>query len=135
MGRLTVVTTPALADGFRLAGCETVATNAVEAAATIRALLDSGSPDAPGRHPSAQERDLTAAERSIPGPAVLFVTADLWMALDERLRASLESAPDRVVMALPVGTPGDRGSRAALVGEMLQRAIGFHVNLFGAADT
>ena len=109
MARLVVLASPALADGFRLAGAAThVARAGPEAARAVGSL--------------AAEGDL----------GLLLVTADLWSSLDERLRGTLERLPGPIVQAIPAGTVTDVTTRRQLLGEMLQRAIGFRVELSGA---
>jgi vacuolar-type H+-ATPase subunit F/Vma7 len=111
MARLVVLTTPALADGFRLAGCATVVS-------------------APGPPASAALREL-AAEDDI---GLLLVTADLWASVEERLRASLEQLARPVVAPVPAGAVADGTTRGQLLGEMLQRAIGYRIELAGGDE-
>ena len=68
MARLVVLTNPALADGFRLAGCD--------------------HRRRPG--PAEAARPCCAALVADDDVGLLLVTADLWAALDERLRGQLE---------------------------------------------
>ncbi len=106
MARLVVLSTPALADGFRLAG-----------AATIEAH--------PGPGAAALVRRLAAD----PATGLLLVTDDLWAKVDERTRGDLERLARPIVLALPTGRGEDGGSRRQLLGEMLQRAIGSRIEL------
>lgn len=110
MARLVVVTSPSLADGFRLAGCATVV--AAEGATASDAL-----------------RELAATA----DVGLLLVTADLWTSVGERLRGQLERLARPVVMPIPAGVVSDGRVRAQLLGEMLQRAIGYRIELTGAA--
>ncbi len=108
MARLVVLSTPSLADGFRLAGCVTLAVRpGHEAASALRGL--------------ASEGDL----------GLLLVTADLWASVDERLRGVLERLPRPVVLPIPAGAVTDGLTRRQLLGEMLQRAIGYRIELAG----
>jgi vacuolar-type H+-ATPase subunit F/Vma7 len=108
MARLVVLASPALADGFRLAGPAThTARPGPEAVRAVRSL---------------------AAESDV---GLLLVTADLWASLDDRLRDTLERLPRPIVQAIPAGTVTDVTTRRQLLGEMLQRAIGYRVELAG----
>lgn len=109
MARLVVLTSPELADGFRLAGC-----------ATVVAL--------PGAPASTALREAVARDDI----GLLLVTADLWSSLGERLRGNLEQLARPVVLPLPTGALSDGGTRGQLLGEMLRRAIGFRIELAGA---
>lgn len=109
MARLVVLSSPALADGFRLGGPATVeARPGHEAAAALRAL--------------AATRDL----------GVLLVTTDLWLSVDERLRGTLEQLARPVVLPIPAGVVTDVTTRRQLLGEMLERAIGYRIELTGS---
>jgi vacuolar-type H+-ATPase subunit F/Vma7 len=108
VARLVVLTSPGLADGFRLAGC-----------ATLVAL--------PGAAASTALRE--AVVRDDIG--VLLVTADLWASVGERLRGNLELLARPVVAPLPAGAVSDGTTRGQLLGEMLRRAIGFRIELAG----
>ena len=106
MARLVVVANPALADGFRLAGSRTVtARPGPEAVAAVRA--------------AAAEDDA----------GLVLVTADLWDALDERLRGTLERSARPIVLPIPAGVVTDVTTRRQLLGEMLERAIGYRIEL------
>jgi vacuolar-type H+-ATPase subunit F/Vma7 len=108
MARLVVLSGARLADGFRLAGAPThVARPGLDAATAARGL---------------------AAEGDV---GVLLITADLWASFDERLREALERASRPVVLPLPAAArPGEPSARQ-LLGEMLQRAIGYRIELGG----
>jgi vacuolar-type H+-ATPase subunit F/Vma7 len=106
MARLVVLTSPALADGFRLAGCATVVA-------------------APGVRASAALRDAIAED----DVGLLLVTADVWATVDDLLRASVEQLARPVVTPVPVGAVADGMTRGKLIGEMLQRAIGYRIEL------
>ena len=106
MSSLVVLANPAVADGFRLAGCETHAAEPGEqATALLRAL----------------------AERSDVG--LLLVTADCWVAAPEGLRDALEQRDLPVVLPIPAGVAEAEPSREHLLSEMLARAIGFRIRL------
>lgn len=106
MARLVVLTTSALADGFRLAGCTTlVAAPGPPAAATLRDAID--------------EEDV----------GLLLVSADVWASLDDPLRSSVEQLARPIVTPIPIGTVADSLTRGQLIGEMLQRAIGYRIEL------
>ncbi len=106
MARLVVLSSPSLADGFRLAGCATVvAAEATPASDAVRELAATGD------------------------VGLLLVTADLWTSLGERLRGQLERLARPVVMPIPAGVVSDGRIRAQLLGEMLQRAIGYRIEL------
>jgi len=106
VSRLVVLSTPALAAGFRLAGCETLTVGAGPAAsALVRALTGAGD------------------------VGLLLVTVDLWSSFDDRLRGQLERLAAPVVMPIPAGAVSGEAPRAQLLGEMLQRAIGYRIQL------
>lgn len=108
MARLIVLTSRPLADGFRLAGPAVhVALPGREAARATLALCTEG--DA----------------------GVLLVTADLWQSLDDRLHGRLERLTRPIVQPIPAGAVSDATARRQLLGEMLQRAIGYRVELSG----
>jgi vacuolar-type H+-ATPase subunit F/Vma7 len=100
------VTSAALADGFRLGGCLTiVATPGAVAAAALRDVAATGD------------------------VGLLLVTTDLWTSVEERLRGQLERLARPVVLPIPVGAVGDARARGRLLGEMLQRAVGYRIEL------
>ena len=107
MARLVVVTGPAFADGFRLAGCATVVVP-------------------PGRAPSVAMLDLVGTDAGL-----VLVTADVWSGLDGRARGELERLSLPVVMPIPAGTVAAGAPPGALLGEMLERAIGYRIVLTG----
>jgi vacuolar-type H+-ATPase subunit F/Vma7 len=111
MGRLVVLTTAALADGFRLAGCPTVVS----------------APGAPCR--AALSR--LAAEGDV---GLLLVTADLWASVGERERTRLEAGVSPVVTPIPAGVATEGEAPGQLLGEMLQRAIGYRIELTGSGQ-
>jgi vacuolar-type H+-ATPase subunit F/Vma7 len=106
MARLIVVTSAPLADGFRLAGCETL-------------LVD-------GRASAARTVREVASSRET---GLLLITSDVWAGLDERLQGQLERLAQPVVMPIPAGAATEAGSPGRLLGEMLQRAIGYRIEL------
>jgi vacuolar-type H+-ATPase subunit F/Vma7 len=106
MARLVVVAAPALADGFRLAGCSTVtARPGGEAAATLRGVIVADD------------------------VGLVLVTAELWSSVDERLRGSFERLARPIVLPIPAGVVTDATTRRQLLGEMLERAIGYRIEL------
>jgi vacuolar-type H+-ATPase subunit F/Vma7 len=107
---MVVLTSDGLADGFRLAGCGVVVARAGDGA-------------------DAALRELISGDASL-----VLVTADLWTRLDARLRGEVERRAVPVVMPVPVGGVGDGGTRAQLIGEMLQRAVGFRIELSPGGD-
>lgn len=109
MARLVVVANPGLADGFRLAGAATVATRPSEAPAAVRSVV---------------------AQRDV---GLLLITADLWDALDDRARASLERSAWPIVLPIPAGVVTDVTTRRQLLGEMLERAIGYRIEIVTGA--
>lgn len=108
MARVVILSAPGQAEGYRLAGCSTlVAQPGPEAAASLRHLVDTDD------------------------VGVLLVSAELWESLDERLRGDVEQLARPVVMPIPAGERAPRAAREQLLGEMFQRAIGFHVQISG----
>ena len=107
MARLVVVTGPALADGFRLAGCATPVVP-------------------PGPVPPAALQEIVGGDAGL-----VLVTTDVWAALDVRTRGELERLAQPVVMPIPAGTTAAGAAPGALLGEMLERAIGFRIVLTG----
>jgi vacuolar-type H+-ATPase subunit F/Vma7 len=106
VARLVVVANPGLADGFRLAGCATFAARpGPEAATAVRSVV---------------------AERDV---GLLLVTADLWDTLDERTRGALERSARPIVLPIPAGVVTDVTTRRQLLGEMLERAIGYRIEI------
>lgn len=111
MSSLVVLVAPAVADGFRLAGCETHAAEPGErATALLRAL----------------------AER--PDVGLLLVGADCWVAAPETLRGALEQRDLPVVLPIPTGLAEAVPTREQLLTEMLARAIGFRIRLATGGD-
>ena len=107
MAHLAVLCSPALADGFRLVGISTLTA-------------------APGA-PEAALRTLLADEEL----GLLLVTEDLWASLDERSRGVLEYLPRPLVLSIPAGAVTEVTARRELLGEMLERAIGYRIELGG----
>jgi vacuolar-type H+-ATPase subunit F/Vma7 len=104
MARLVVVSSPALADGFRLAG---VATHVVRAG------------------PEAARTLATVVADADVGLAL--VTSDLWASLDERVQADAERLGRPIVLPIPAGAVTDVTTRRQILGEMLERAIGYRI--------
>jgi vacuolar-type H+-ATPase subunit F/Vma7 len=106
MARIAVLSTPSLADGFRLAGvATTIARPGDEALAALRSLLE--------------ETDV----------GLVLVTADLWASLGERTRESVERLARPIVLAVPAGAPSEVTTRRELVADMLRRAIGYRIQI------
>lgn len=109
MARLVVVANAALADGYRLAGCSTRTATRADAARTLHGLV---------------------AESDV---GLVLVTADLWEALDERSRGRVERLVRPIVLPIPAGVVTDATTRRQLLGEMLERAIGYRIELASGA--
>ena len=106
--RFVVVTAPALADGFRLAGVATVvATLDGDAASAVQSL---------------------AAQEDV---GLVLVTEDVWWSVPERARASLENLARPIVLGISAGAGADVVASRAMIGEALQRAIGHRIQLSG----
>ncbi len=109
MARLVVVAGASVADGFRLAGASTItARPGVETAVILRGL---------------------AADADA---GLVLVTADLWESVEERLRVTLERLGRPIVLPIPAGVIGEVTTRRRLLSEMLERAIGYRIELSGA---
>jgi len=107
MATLRVVTEPALATGFRLAGLP---------------VEEAGSP-----------RDLTAAIERLTrehDAGVILVQQDLWDDLPEADRRAIERTPVPIVVPVPPPrwTARGRGAEEYIL-DLLQRAIGYRVRL------
>jgi vacuolar-type H+-ATPase subunit F/Vma7 len=112
MARLVVLSSPALADGFRLAGAATVvAHRGPEAARALERLL-----------------------HDEPDVGLALVTSDLWTSLSERLRMTAERLGRPIVLPIPAGDVTDPATRRQVLNEMLQRAIGYRIELGGAVE-
>lgn len=106
MARLVVIANPGLADGFRLAGATTVlARPGPEAATAVRSVVAEGD------------------------VGLVLVTEDLWTALDARSRGALERSAQPIVLPIPAGAVTDVSTRRQLLGEMLERAIGYRIEI------
>jgi vacuolar-type H+-ATPase subunit F/Vma7 len=106
MARLVVLTSYALADGFRLAGASVVVTRAgPEAGRALDTVLHE------------------------PEVGLALVTSDLWMSLSERQRTTAERLGRPIVLSIPAGVVTDLATRRQVLGEMLQRAIGYRIDL------
>ena len=108
MAHLAVLSNRALGDGFRLAGLATV-------------IAEPGEP-------------ARAAIQSIVGDeelGLLLVTEDLWASLGDRDRRWLEYLPRPLVQPIPAGQITEVAARRELLGEMLERAIGYRIQLGG----
>jgi vacuolar-type H+-ATPase subunit F/Vma7 len=107
MARLIVLSSAALADGFRLAGAATV--------------VAQGGPDA--------ARALERLLHDEPDVGLALVTSDLWSSLGERLRTTAERLGRPIVLPIPAGDVTDPATRRQVLGEMLQRAIGYRIEI------
>lgn len=111
-GQLVVLTGADVADGFRLAGAQTLtAASAADAEALLRDILDAGD------------------------PGVVAVDQCLLDLIEPELRAALEGAAQPLLVVLPSGQ-GEHGAseRRALLTELLQRAIGYHITFRGTSQ-
>jgi vacuolar-type H+-ATPase subunit F/Vma7 len=106
MAGLTVIANDWLADGFRLAGVDT---RLGRPGPTLHAAVEAAMAD--------DELGL------------LVVTEDLWLTLDERTRRRLEHLARPLVIAVPAGTVTEGTGRRELLAEMLERAIGYRLEL------
>ena len=108
MARLAVICGLNLADGYRLAGVGVFpATPGTPLRATLQAVL---------------------ADDEI---GLVLVTDDLWTSLDERTRGALGDLPRPLVLNIPAGVVAETAARRELLGEMLERAIGYRIELGG----
>ncbi len=108
--RFVVVTSAPLAAGFRLAGVETVVVE--------------------------RDRDpvpVVQALAALPDVGLLVVTDDIWSAVPQRTRATLESLPSPIVLGVPAGAgaPLEAAGGEPMLEEALERAIGHRVELNG----
>jgi vacuolar-type H+-ATPase subunit F/Vma7 len=110
MERLVVLSSPALADGFRLAGVSTIVAR-------------------PG--PEADQK-LSRVLRT-PEVGLALVTTDLWTSLSPQLQLAAERRGRPIVLPIPAGAVTDVATRRQILGEMLQRAIGYRIEL-GAVE-
>lgn len=104
MARVVVVSSPALADGFRLAG---VATRAAR--------------------PGPEAARMLAAVVAEPDVGLALVTSDLWAGLEDRVQADAERLGRPIVLTIPAGVVTDVTERRQILGEMLERAIGYRI--------
>lgn len=105
MARMVAVANPTLADGFRLAGIPTAAVPRGRAEAALRPLV---------------------ADEEI---GLVLITRDLWDEVPERAQRTLEGLARPLVLAVPAGEVTEAGARRELLGEMLERAIGYRIEL------
>ncbi len=104
MGAVVVLASPALADGFRLAGAAVLVQEPGPAVdAVLRAVV------------------------ADPQAALVLVTADLWACLEDRACGEVEQLARPVVMAIPAAGQADPGARRALIADMVRRSIGYRV--------
>lgn len=105
MAKLTVITTPSLAPGFRLAGVEVIAAeNRVTAHGALVRLIDEGE------------------------AGIIAIDAPFLRELDYATARRIEEMVKPVVVALPTGTdvlPEQRRSRQ--IAELIRRAIGIRM--------
>jgi vacuolar-type H+-ATPase subunit F/Vma7 len=108
MGGVSVIASPALADGFRLAGASVMTCD-----------------------PGVSSEVLLRAVIAEPDQAVVLVTADIWSSLDDRTRGDLERCVCPVVAVVPAAGAGDPVARRGLTADMVRRSIGYRVELSG----
>ena len=109
MGRLLVITQPALAPGFQLAGVETYAVNdSASAQRLIAGWLDEGE------------------------AGLLAIDEDLFDGFDTVFRRRLEASDQLPYIALPNGLPvsSTASPRSHLI-DLIRRAVGFHITFQG----
>ncbi len=107
MAKLCVITSPALADGFRLAGAEVYAVESPELAGSELAAL-------------IRREDV----------GLVAVESGLYDALDARLKARVESRLRPVVVSVPAPSAKAHGERRSrYVAELIQRAIGVSITV------
>ncbi len=112
MTRLVVVTTPALADGYRLAG---VAVYEVASPADAAARLE----------------DLLESEHG-----VIALHAPFFHALARPLRRRLDALRTPLVVALPAGaTPEEAEDRRERLLKLLHQAVGFEITFRDESST
>ena len=113
MAKLTVITDPTLAPGFRLAGVQVhMASTADEARRLLLSLIDEGE------------------------AGVIAVNAEYLAVLDEMTRRRIEASYKPVVVGLPSGaatSPGEQRSRH--IAELIRRSIGFRIAFRGEEYT
>ncbi len=108
--RFIVVTAPGLVEGFRLAGVEIVV-------------------GVPGGDAAPALLSLAVGE----DVGLVLVTDDVWRTIPERVRGSLESRAQPIVIGIPAGLGEDVEGRRTMLGEALQRAMGHRISLSGDA--
>ncbi len=112
MAKLTVITNPTLAPGFRLAGVEVIAADNYERARTVLAqLIDEGE------------------------AGIIAVDAPFLNTLDYTTKRRIEEMIKPVVVSLPTGTdvlPEQRRSRQ--IAELIRRAIGVRMTFKERGD-
>ncbi len=64
-----------------------------------------------------------------PDVGLALVTSDLWTSLSERLQTTAERLGRPIVLPIPAGAVTDMATRRQVLGEMLQRAIGYRIDL------
>lgn len=109
MAKLAVISEPALASGFALAGVEVHAVvTPVEAKRVLLALMDE------------------------PDVGIIAIPAAYLGALDEATRRRVNGSTKPVVVAVPSGVPTEAGERRSRqIAEMIRRAIGFRITFRG----
>lgn len=108
MERLIVITTPEIADGYRLGGATTLAVeDAVAAQVTLTSLLD-------------EEQGLIAVHEP-------------WLsAFDPALRRKIECLRRPLVVALPAGGHDDASEKhGARLRSLLEQAVGYEITFGG----
>ncbi|HWP57649.1 MAG TPA: V-type ATP synthase subunit F [Candidatus Acidoferrales bacterium] len=106
MAKIVVITRPAQAAGFALAGAESYsAANAGEAKEILLRLMED------------------------PEVGVVAIDAGYLNALDQTTRTQVSESYAPVVVALPSGLPTEAGERPGeQIAEMIRRAIGFRIS-------
>ncbi len=112
MAKLTVITNPSLAPGFRLAGVEVVTAESAESArSALMRLLDEGE------------------------AGIIAMDAPYFSALDYETARRIERIVKPVIVSLPIGTdllPQERRSRQ--IAELIRRAIGIRIAFRGEGN-
>lgn len=109
MAKLAVITEPALAPGFALAGVEVYGVDSpAEAKRALLALMDE------------------------PDMGIIAIAAGHLSALDEATRRRVIGSTRPVVVAMPSGMSTEVGERRSReIAEMIRRAIGFRITFRG----
>ena len=105
MAKLTVITNPSLAPGFRLSGVDVIpADNDVQARDALVRLLDEGE------------------------TGIIAIDAPYYSTLDYATARRIEEAVKPVVVSLPIGAElPPEGRRSRQIAELIRRAIGIRM--------